>query len=168
MKSKFCGKGHNNWSTWTSTNGKVKRYCKTCRQLRAGTYNNRKDDGKGGKNASGDLLSAESSSESVGSQLEKLVQFAEQLGQSAQRLGRTINQTKSEFERTSEKPARLDTACRRRRPLGTRDRHAPGQPVGTFASKRMRLERVRPNVVPTNPVATRRSAWQVPNDSLDR
>jgi len=47
MQSKFCGKGHNNWSTWTSTSGQVQRYCKTCRQLRAGTYNNRKASAKG-------------------------------------------------------------------------------------------------------------------------
>ena len=44
---KFCGKGHNNWSTWTSTNGKVKKYCKTCRRERAQNYSNRKKEAKG-------------------------------------------------------------------------------------------------------------------------
>lgn len=39
-----------------------------------------------------------SGSESVSTQLEKLVHFAEQLGQSAQRLGQTVRQTKSAFE----------------------------------------------------------------------
>ena len=42
-----CGKGHDNWSTWTSTDGSVHEYCKTCRQSRAKTYSDRK------KNASG-------------------------------------------------------------------------------------------------------------------
>lgn len=39
---KPCGKGHNNWSTWTSTNGTVHKYCKTCRQERAKNYSQRK------------------------------------------------------------------------------------------------------------------------------
>ena len=39
---KTCGKGHNNWSTWTSTNGETSRYCKTCRQARSKTYAERK------------------------------------------------------------------------------------------------------------------------------
>ena len=47
-KSKFCRKGHSNWSTWTSTNGKVNRYCKTCRQARAKNYSERKNK-SGGK-----------------------------------------------------------------------------------------------------------------------
>lgn len=38
----ICGKGHDNWSTWTSTSGKTQKYCKTCRQLRAKTYSDRK------------------------------------------------------------------------------------------------------------------------------
>lgn len=46
----------------------------------------------------GELISG---SESVGSQLEKLVQFAEQLGQSAQRLGRTVRQTQTAFSSTT-------------------------------------------------------------------
>ncbi len=37
-----CGKGHNNWSTWISTKGIVKKYCKTCRQQRAKNYVTRK------------------------------------------------------------------------------------------------------------------------------
>ena len=37
-----CGKGHDNWSTWTSTKGKKSRYCKTCRQMRAQAYLDRK------------------------------------------------------------------------------------------------------------------------------
>ena len=41
-----CGKGHDNWSTWTSTEGKKSRYCKrgwrTCRQMRAQAYLDRK------------------------------------------------------------------------------------------------------------------------------
>ena len=44
---KPCGKGHDNWSTWTSTSGKVKKYCKTCRQLRAKTYSERKKNAMG-------------------------------------------------------------------------------------------------------------------------
>ena len=40
--SDTCGKGHSNWSTWTSTKGKESRYCKTCRQIRAQTYLSRK------------------------------------------------------------------------------------------------------------------------------
>jgi len=47
LKSKICKRGHNNWSSWTSTNGKVHRYCKSCRQLRARTYSNRKNQAKG-------------------------------------------------------------------------------------------------------------------------
>lgn len=42
MKSDSCRKGHNNWSSWTSTNGSIHRYCKTCRQSRARTYSKRK------------------------------------------------------------------------------------------------------------------------------
>ncbi len=42
----LCGKGHNNWSTWTSTSGKIQRYCKTCRQLRAKRYSERKNNSK--------------------------------------------------------------------------------------------------------------------------
>ena len=38
-----CGKGHDNWSTWTSTDGTVHKYCKTCRQERAKRYNKRKN-----------------------------------------------------------------------------------------------------------------------------
>jgi 5-methylcytosine-specific restriction endonuclease McrA len=38
-----CGKGHDNWSTWTSTDGTVHKYCKTCRQERARKYNQRKN-----------------------------------------------------------------------------------------------------------------------------
>lgn len=52
-------------------------------------------DGGGG---GGELISG---SESVGTQLEKLVQFAEQLGQSAQRLGRTVRQTQTAFSPTT-------------------------------------------------------------------
>lgn len=47
MKNTTCKKGHNNWSTWTSTSGEVQRYCKTCRQLRARNYSKRKLDAKG-------------------------------------------------------------------------------------------------------------------------
>ena len=43
----ICGKGHNNWSTWTSTNGTIHKYCKTCRQLRAKTYSDRKKNAQG-------------------------------------------------------------------------------------------------------------------------
>lgn len=32
---------HNNWSTWTSSSGKISGYCKTCRQIRASMYNSR-------------------------------------------------------------------------------------------------------------------------------
>jgi len=46
-KSKLCRKGHNNWSTWTSTNGAVHRYCKNCRQLRARNYSERKNNADG-------------------------------------------------------------------------------------------------------------------------
>ena len=42
-----CSKGHNNWSTWTSTSGLVKWYCKTCRQQRAKTYSARKKAAEG-------------------------------------------------------------------------------------------------------------------------
>jgi len=47
LKSKLCQKGHNNWSTWTSTKGTIHRYCKTCRQKRARTYSLRKKNAKG-------------------------------------------------------------------------------------------------------------------------
>jgi len=43
----LCGKGHDNWSTWTSTSGKTQKYCKTCRQLRAKTYSDRKKNALG-------------------------------------------------------------------------------------------------------------------------
>lgn len=43
----LCGKGHDNWSSWTSTDGTVHKYCKTCRQLRAKTYSERKKSAKG-------------------------------------------------------------------------------------------------------------------------
>jgi len=42
LSNNKCGKGHENWSTWTSTKGIIKRYCKTCRQQRAKTYTARK------------------------------------------------------------------------------------------------------------------------------
>ena len=42
-----CKKGHNNWSTWTSTDGTLHLYCKTCRQLRAKKYSERKSNSKG-------------------------------------------------------------------------------------------------------------------------
>ena len=42
-----CGKGHDNWSTWTSTDGSIHRYCKTCRQMRAKKYSDRKNDATG-------------------------------------------------------------------------------------------------------------------------
>ena len=38
----LCGKGHDNWSTWTSTNETIHKYCKTCRQERARNYLERK------------------------------------------------------------------------------------------------------------------------------
>lgn len=47
MLSESCSKGHSNWSTWTSTNGKIHRYCKTCRQLRAKNYSLRKNNAQG-------------------------------------------------------------------------------------------------------------------------
>ena len=47
QKSQFCRKGHDNWSTWTSTNDKIHRYCKTCRQNRAKKYSQRKKNAKG-------------------------------------------------------------------------------------------------------------------------
>ena len=47
QKSQFCRKGHDNWSTWTSTNNKIHRYCKTCRQNRAKKYSQRKKNAKG-------------------------------------------------------------------------------------------------------------------------
>ena len=47
LKSKFCKKGHCNWSTWTSTSGKTHRYCKLYRQLRARKYIKRKKQGGG-------------------------------------------------------------------------------------------------------------------------
>ena len=47
QKSQFCGKGHNNWSTWTSTNGKVHRYCRTCQVKRAKKYSQLKKNAKG-------------------------------------------------------------------------------------------------------------------------
>jgi len=37
-----CGKGHNNWSRWVSTDGTSHKYCKSCRQLRAEKYTMRK------------------------------------------------------------------------------------------------------------------------------
>ena len=43
----LCGKGHNNWSTWTSTNGTIHKYCKTCRRLRAHNYSTRKKSARG-------------------------------------------------------------------------------------------------------------------------
>lgn len=43
----LCGKGHDNWSTWTSTDGTIHKYCKTCRQLRAKTYLKRKKNALG-------------------------------------------------------------------------------------------------------------------------
>jgi hypothetical protein len=43
----LCGKGHNNWSTWTSTNETIHKYCKTCRQERARNYLDRKKKSKG-------------------------------------------------------------------------------------------------------------------------
>lgn len=43
----LCGKGHNNWSTWISTSGKIHKYCKTCRQLRAKAYDTRKKNAVG-------------------------------------------------------------------------------------------------------------------------
>ena len=46
----LCGKGHDNWSTWISTDGITKKYCKTCRQLRAKTYTDRKKNAKGTHN----------------------------------------------------------------------------------------------------------------------
>ena len=42
VNSSFCGKGHDNWSSWTSSDGTVHKYCKTCRQARAKTYLSRK------------------------------------------------------------------------------------------------------------------------------
>ena len=45
--SKFCGKGHSNWSTYTSTNGKVHRYCKTCQDKRGEKYAQLKKNAKG-------------------------------------------------------------------------------------------------------------------------
>ena len=45
--SKFCGKGHDNWSTYTSTNGKVHRYCKTCQNRRRERYAQLKKNAKG-------------------------------------------------------------------------------------------------------------------------
>ena len=42
-----CGKGHNNWSTWTSSSGKINRYCKSCRQERSITYTDRKNKAEG-------------------------------------------------------------------------------------------------------------------------
>jgi len=45
--SKVCGKGHNNWSTWTSTIGKVHRYCKTCQDKRGEKYAQLKKNAKG-------------------------------------------------------------------------------------------------------------------------
>ena len=47
QKSQFCGKGHNNWSTYTSTNGKVHRYCRTCQVKRAKKYSQLKKNAKG-------------------------------------------------------------------------------------------------------------------------
>ena len=44
---KTCGKGHNNWSTWTSSSGKINRYCKSCRQKRSIKYTNRKNKAEG-------------------------------------------------------------------------------------------------------------------------
>ena len=38
----FCGKGHSDWSTWTSSSGVVRPYCKACRRLRAKSYAGRK------------------------------------------------------------------------------------------------------------------------------
>lgn len=49
----YCRRGHQNWSTWTSTNGKTHRYCKTCRQARAKNYSLRK------KNTGGSHTKAE-------------------------------------------------------------------------------------------------------------
>ena len=46
-EKELCGKGHSNWSTWTSTSGKIQRYCKTCRQERARTYTARKNNAEG-------------------------------------------------------------------------------------------------------------------------
>ena len=43
----LCGNGHNNWSTWVSTDGEVHKYCKTCRQQRAKLYSLRKKTAKG-------------------------------------------------------------------------------------------------------------------------
>ena len=43
----LCGKGHDNWSTWTSTNETIHKYCKTCRQERARNYLERKKNSKG-------------------------------------------------------------------------------------------------------------------------
>ena len=48
QKSQFCRKGHDNWSTWTSTSsGKVNRYCKTCRQARAKVREQRRKNAEG-------------------------------------------------------------------------------------------------------------------------
>ena len=47
LSLKSCGKGHDNWSTWTSTDGTIHKYCKTCRQQRAKTYAERKKNAKG-------------------------------------------------------------------------------------------------------------------------
>jgi 5-methylcytosine-specific restriction endonuclease McrA len=55
MRSQFCRKGHDNWSTWTSTNGEVHRYCKTCRQARAKNYSDRKNK-SGGKHTRKEFL----------------------------------------------------------------------------------------------------------------
>ncbi len=47
MKSKLCGRGHNNWGTWTSTSGKISRYCKDCQRLRAIKYSKSKRNANG-------------------------------------------------------------------------------------------------------------------------
>lgn len=48
-KEKVCKKCNSvNWSSWTSSStGKVKCYCKTCRQLRARKYINRRNNATG-------------------------------------------------------------------------------------------------------------------------
>ena len=52
----LCGKGHDNWSTWTSTDGTVHKYCKTCRQSRAKTYSERKKSARGSQARYDDIL----------------------------------------------------------------------------------------------------------------
>ena len=42
-----CGKGHDSWSTWTSTDGTIHKYCKSCRRVRARNYSTRKKSAKG-------------------------------------------------------------------------------------------------------------------------